>query len=94
MSYRKEKFLSFEKSSLLSKVDYLEGLDKKETNALFHEILSEGIHGFCFSLYEEGQEPGDIIPKPQIRKECRFLPITVDGFARFLPPKATNWFLK
>jgi glucan 1,3-beta-glucosidase len=73
MSYRKEKFLSFEKSSLLSKVDYLEGLDKKETNALFHEILSEGIHGFCFSLYEEGQEPGDIIPKPQIRKRMQIL---------------------
>ena len=68
MSYRKEKFLSFEKSSLLSKVDYLEGLDQKETNALFHEILTEGIHGFCCSLYEEGQEPGDIIPKPQIMR--------------------------
>lgn len=73
MSYRKEKFLSFEKSSLLSKVDYLEGLDQKDTNALFHEILTEGIHGFCFSLYEEGQEPGDIIPKPQIMRRMQIL---------------------
>ncbi len=73
MSYRKEKFLSFEKSSLLSKVDYLEGLSDKEINDLFQEILTDGIHGFCFSLYEEGQEPGDIIPKPQIHRRMQIL---------------------
>jgi exo-beta-1,3-glucanase (GH17 family) len=35
---------------------------------LFREVLNEGMHGLCFSLYGEGQKPGDIITEEQVRR--------------------------
>ncbi|OPG98290.1 glycosyl hydrolase, partial [Chryseobacterium mucoviscidosis] len=39
----------------------------------FREILYNGIHGFCFSLYEDGQKPGDIISEEQVRRRMEIL---------------------
>lgn len=35
---------------------------------LFREALEEGLHGLCYSAYEEGQKPGDILTIEQIRR--------------------------
>lgn len=40
---------------------------------LFLEILDGGVHGFCFSLYGEGQQPGDTIGPEQIRRRLNIL---------------------
>lgn len=40
---------------------------------LFVEILNTGVHGFCFSLYSEGQQPGDIIGPEQIQRRLEIL---------------------
>jgi glucan 1,3-beta-glucosidase len=37
------------------------------------EILENGIHGICFSIYEDGQEPGDVISEAQIRRRMEIL---------------------
>jgi len=44
-----------------------------ELQRRYHEILEKGVHGLCFSLYEEGQKPGDIIRDEQIRRRMEIL---------------------
>ncbi len=48
--------------------DQLHNLDD-----LFLEVLQNGVHGFCFSLYAEGQKPGDIISEDQIRRRMEII---------------------
>jgi len=44
-----------------------------ELKKLFSTILENGIHGFCFSLYGEGQKPGDIITEEQVRRRMEII---------------------
>lgn len=73
MSFRKEKYLRFNGSNTISRGDFLTDKSDEDIRNLFLEILYSGIHGFCFSLYDEGQKPGDIIPEAQIRKRMQIL---------------------
>lgn len=73
MSFRKEKFLNFEHSELITKLSYMDDMSEEEIRILFHEVLNNGIHGFCFSLYEDGQSPGDIISRDQIERRMQIL---------------------
>ena len=66
MSYRKEK----QKSLLGINVNQLE---KKELQELSQSALKAGMHGLCFSPYEEGQEPGDSISEAQIRRKLEII---------------------
>ena len=66
MSFRKEKTLS------LNGIDFT---DKSpiEVKELFLESLNDGMHGLCFSLYEDGQKPGDIISEEQVRRRMKII---------------------
>jgi len=66
MSVREEKILS------LTNVD-LSKKSPKELKTLFNEILKDGIHGFCSSPYEEGQQPGDTLTEDQIRRRLKII---------------------
>lgn len=57
----------------LTETSYLTGESEEILNNLFAEILQNGVHGFCFSLYEEGQKPGDIISEAQVRRRMEIL---------------------
>jgi exo-beta-1,3-glucanase (GH17 family) len=46
---------------------------KKKFDSLFRKILSEKIHGLCFSPYLEGQEPGQILSEDQIRRRLEII---------------------
>ncbi|CAN5736883.1 hypothetical protein BH11BAC3_BH11BAC3_13290 [soil metagenome] len=70
MSYRKEQLLSLKPDT---HEDYVEGETEETLNNLFAEILQTGTHGFCFSLYGEGQKPGDIISEEQVRRRMQIL---------------------
>ena len=70
MSHRKEYSLSFKQDVHAS---YVEGETELSLSNLFNEILQNGVHGFCFSLYEEGQKPGDIISEEQVRRRMEIL---------------------
>lgn len=54
-------------------LSFVEGESEETLNDLFAEILQQGIHGFCFSLYEDGQKPGDIISEAQVRRRMEIL---------------------
>jgi hypothetical protein len=64
MSYRDEDYhlyggINFTEHSGIDFSKYsLEDLKK-----LWRATLKKGMHGICFSMYEDGQEPGDIISK-------------------------------
>ncbi|MCC5926352.1 MAG: glycosyl hydrolase [Bacteroidetes bacterium] len=73
MSFRSENYLNYKGIETLSGNTYLKNKTEEQRKKLFSEILEEGVHGFCFSLYEEGQKPGDIISEDQIRRRLRIL---------------------
>lgn len=50
----------------LAGVDF-SSLSKEELKSIYKEILQTGVHGICFSPYEEGQGPGMLISEDQIR---------------------------
>jgi glucan 1,3-beta-glucosidase len=56
----------------------LAGLDftnkpSEDLQDLFRQILEQGMHGLCFSLYEEGQKPGDVITEEQVRRRMKII---------------------
>ena len=66
MSVRKEKILS------LAGINH-ENKSKEELQSYFSKALNNGMHGLCFSPYEEGQQPGDIITEEQIRRRMEII---------------------
>ncbi|HMN88424.1 MAG TPA: glycosyl hydrolase family 17 protein [Saprospiraceae bacterium] len=102
MSYRSEKYLNFKESSLIPKESFFDDKSEEDIRNLFLEILHGGIHGFCFSLYEDGQKPGDIIGEAQIRRRMKILqPYTrwVRSFSciegnELIPKVAKEWNIK
>ena len=59
-------------------LDYTNGYDFTENTVdevdnLYKKVLNEGIHGICYSLYAEGQKPGDIITEDQVRRRMQII---------------------
>ncbi len=46
----------------------LSGKTEDELVSLYNQLLNNGMHGLCFSPYEEGQEPGTQLSEEQIRR--------------------------
>lgn len=61
MSYRQDKKWSIKGIDLSSKTS-------QQIDELFRKVLEEGMHGLCYSAYEEGQKPGSILTEEQIRR--------------------------
>lgn len=40
---------------------------------LFTKVFQAGMHGLCFSMYEDGQKPGDIISEEQVRRRLNIM---------------------
>ncbi|MCB0558898.1 MAG: glycosyl hydrolase [Phaeodactylibacter sp.] len=60
------------------KIQGLKGIDlssksREELSGLFRETLNNGMHGLCYSAYEEGQKPGSILTKEQIRRRMAII---------------------
>jgi glucan 1,3-beta-glucosidase len=78
MSFRrKEDSLYQIKYDNIEEINY-NGIDyttksPKELNELFSDVLNTGVHGLCFSLYEDGQKPGDIISEEQVRRRMKII---------------------
>lgn len=73
MSYRKEKFLKYRGTDVPDQIRLLKDSTEEELRSLVRQLLEDGVHGFCYSLYEEGQKPGDVISAEQIRKRLTIL---------------------
>ncbi len=74
MSYRKERQFSLSETdySDYSGVDFSK-LSVKKLEELWRETLENGMHGLCFSMYEDGQKPGDIITEAQVRRRMKII---------------------
>ncbi|QTD38478.1 glycosyl hydrolase [Polaribacter batillariae] len=74
MSYREGHHfsLNYKEGELDKGVDFskysLDSLQK-----LWRETLQQGMHGICFSMYEDGQKPGDTITKEQVERRIKIL---------------------
>ena len=60
------------------KIQGLKGIDlssksREELSGLFRETLNNGMHGLCYSAYEEGQKPGSILTEEQIRRRMAII---------------------
>ncbi len=66
MSYRENKHFS------LAGIDYT-NKSSEEIRLLFRKVLENGMHGLCYSAYEEGQKPGDILTKEQIDRRMKII---------------------
>lgn len=66
MSYRNQKKHPFEG------INYNELL-KGDLKDIFQEYLEKGMHGLCYSAYEEGQQPGSILTEAQIRRRMAII---------------------
>lgn len=66
MSFRKERFLALASHKLDTK-------GSEELKKLHRQYLENGLHGLCFSPYEEGQQPGDQLSEAQVRRRLEVI---------------------
>ncbi len=45
----------------------------EELERLWRATLEKGMHGLCFSMYEDGQKPGDVITEEQVRRRIQII---------------------
>ena len=45
----------------------------EDLKKLWRKTIKNGMHGLCFSLYEDGQRPGDIITEAQVRRRMEII---------------------
>ncbi len=65
-SYRAGKFLS------LASLDF-SGKSLEDLKMMLRQYLEAGVHGFCSSMYLEGQKPGDQLSEAQIRRRLEIM---------------------
>lgn len=76
MSYRKGFELTEAYKEFLASLDehnHTKGLSLEELKELYHKILKQGMHGLCFSMYEDRQKPGDHITEAQVKRRMKIL---------------------
>jgi glucan 1,3-beta-glucosidase len=74
MSYREGKDFSLEALEYKSyKGVNFDTYSNKELKNLWRKTLKSGMHGICFSMYEDGQEPGDTITEVQVERRINIL---------------------
>jgi exo-beta-1,3-glucanase (GH17 family) len=49
------------------------GNSEQDLRSMFRELLNKGIHGLCYSIYEDGQKPGSIISEQQVRRRMEII---------------------
>lgn len=77
MSFRKDYF-DYSENVDYTNPDYGIGIDfsektDEEIQSLFNKNFKNGMHGLCFSMYEDGQQPGDIISEEQVRRRLKII---------------------
>lgn len=66
MSLRSEKLLALAGQNYKDKT-------AEELGKLFRKVLETGMHGLCFSPYEDGQNPGDQLSETQIHRRMQLI---------------------
>ncbi|MDG1822164.1 MAG: glycosyl hydrolase family 17 protein [Flavobacteriaceae bacterium] len=76
MSYREGKV--FHLDELEQKPDkgvgvFFDKSNEDELKELWRKTLMSGMHGICFSMYEDSQKPGDTISEAQVERRIKIL---------------------
>lgn len=77
MSFRTD-YILYAKNNENASIEFSSGLNLMNTSpevvsAIFLQSLNSGIHGLCFSMYEDGQQPGDHISEEQVRRRLKII---------------------
>lgn len=74
MSFRRAYHYTLEGSDYTENigVDFSK-LSAKKLEKLWRETLQKGVYGLCFSMYEDGQKPGDIITEAQVTRRMQII---------------------
>ena len=81
MSYRKDHQSSINDSDYSHKegsytqyesIDF-SSFSTTKLEQLWKDTLEKGMHGLCFSMYEDGQKPGDIISEEQVNRRIQII---------------------
>ena len=74
MSYREESYYKPKGySQILTQGITISNLSLEALKKLWRKTIQEGMHGICFSMYEDGQEPGDEISAEQVERRVQIL---------------------
>ncbi|OYU83529.1 MAG: glycosyl hydrolase [Flavobacterium sp. BFFFF2] len=77
MSFREGHYFSPEQARLMQdqpeQVVNFSAISEQEMSAVWQETFKSGMHGICFSLYEDGQKPGDIITEQQVDRRIQII---------------------
>ena len=68
MSFRIKQYLNYTDTIVKNEGSFFDNKSEEELSHLFTDILQTGVHGLCFSSYQDNQKPGDIITEEQIRR--------------------------
>lgn len=84
MSYREK---SYYKPKAYSQIN-TKGIDVssyslEELKSLWRKTIDDGFHGIGFSMYEDGQEPGDEITPEQVERRVKILKPHVEAIRSF-----------
>lgn len=84
MSYREESYYKYKGYSQIS----TQGIDAskrslEELKTLWSKTIEDGFHGICFSMYEDGQEPGHDISFDQVERRVKILKPHVEAIRSF-----------
>ncbi len=103
MSYRNEGFHTYNQLEFKTQngIDFTK-IPEEDLPILWLKTLQKGMHGLCFSMYEEGQQPGHFISEEQVERRIKIIkPYTkwVRSFSclegnEFIPKKAKKHDLK
>ena len=77
MSFRTD-YILYAKNNENANSEFSSGLSLTDTSpevlsVVFSQCLQSGMHGLCFSMYEEGQKPGDQISEEQVRRRLKIM---------------------
>jgi exo-beta-1,3-glucanase (GH17 family) len=84
MSFRKESYYKYKGYSQISTVGIdASTLSIEQLKNLWRKTVMDGFHGICFSMYEDGQEPGDDISFEQVERRVHILKPHVEAIRSF-----------
>jgi len=77
MSFRTD-YILYAKNNENANSEFSSGLSLSDTSpevlsVVFSQCLQSGMNGLCFSMYEEGQKPGDQISEEQVRRRLKIM---------------------
>ena len=95
MSFRKEQHQNLKVTTDFntSRLNYSEySID--QLKSIWRDTLNKGIHGICFSMYEEGQKPEILLLKFKWKKELKYSNHIQNGYVLFHASKEMSTSLR